>query len=148
MPASDAPSAAPVGLRLGAADVTEALLVTVVQSLERRPDLVARLRSLLGVITPAPTTPSSELMSIAEYARYRRVSERTVRYNLKQMVEGVHFHREGRAGRRVIIQVHEADRWRAEKVRKPNGALTNEDLAIDEVTRRRARVALNNRRKI
>jgi hypothetical protein len=123
------------------------LLVTLVQTLERRPDLVARLRALLGIGAPVVAPPSSELMSVAEYADYRRVSERTVRYQVKQMTRGVHFHREGLKGRRVVIQVREADRWREEAASKQTRAANIEELAIDEVTQRRARVALNKQRK-
>ncbi len=61
---------------------------------------------------------------------------------LKDMTEGVHFHRDGRRARRVIIHVREADRWLPQRahVRKNQGSI--EELAIDEVTRRRASMAL------
>jgi hypothetical protein len=101
--------------------------------------VVAHLAPLLASADDAP------FKSVAEYARYGRISTRTVRYLLKEMTEGEHFHREGRTGRRVLIHVREADAWRAGRKPASVRACSIENLAIDEVTRRRARVALQKR---
>jgi hypothetical protein len=78
-------------------------------------------------------------MAEGEFARFMRVSPRTMAYRRKHMTEGVHFHLHGR---RVIYHVAEA----ADFIRRGGGRpLPTEDLeqlAIDEVTRRRARIAL------
>ena len=86
-------------------------------------------------------------MSIAQYAVYRCVSDRTVRYDIEKMEEGKHFHRAGRKGRRVVIHVQKADAWYAQRAGKRDAAASVEELAVDEVTRRRARVALKKRKE-
>jgi hypothetical protein len=132
-------------------DLSEVLvtsvLAAIVLTLERRPDLAARLWNVLGAVAVPLPSRASEHMSVGEYAAYTRVSERTVRYQLKEMVEGVHYQRAGRKGRRVVICVAEADRWHAERVHAHSAAGSVEELAIDEVTRRRAQVALRKRKE-
>src|SRR5262249_1969921 len=123
----------------------EHLLLTAIEVLERRPDLADRIRHL--VVDVADTfTRDPEHMTVGEYAQHRCVTERSIRYEIReQMVEGVHYHRDGRSGRRVIIHVAEADRRLAARTKQaPRGP---EELAVDEVTRRRARVALRRRKQ-
>ena len=123
-------------------DLLDGMVVRVIEALVRRPDLVKRLRTVVsGDATAEPLAMPPRFLSVMEYARHARVSERTVRYLIKEMAEHVHFHRDGRHGRRVIIHVTEADVWRAARVR-PSSGEDIDRLAIDEVTRRRARVAL------
>ena len=78
-------------------------------------------------------------MSEMEFARFMCVSSRTIAYRRKHMTEGVHFHLNGK---RVVYHVTVA----AEFIRRGGGRpLSTDDVeqvAIDEVTRRRARVAL------
>jgi len=82
-------------------------------------------------------------MSVKEYAIHACVSERTIRQLVKtEMKEGGHFHRDGRTGRRVIIHVDEADSWRASRSFVRTNKRTVEDLATNEVLRRRAKTAL------
>lgn len=128
------------------AALAESFATLIVQILERRPDLVQRLRALCPEGTRAPLTVV-EHMSVAAYAAHRCVSERTVRYEVKQMTEGVHYHRAGRQRRRVVIRVQEADRWHAENIPRAERQRGLEELAVDEVTRRRARVALAKRKE-
>lgn len=75
------------------------------------------------------------------------MSERTIRYDIEKMEEGRHFHRAGRRGGRVVIHVQEADDWYAQRASKRDVAASVEELAVDEVTRRRARVALKKRKE-
>jgi hypothetical protein len=138
---------APVFAGTGAVDsFIEAILVAAAHVLSHRGDLASRLRELLGGDTGPAEVSKPTHMSIAEYALHRRVSERTVRYMLKDMTEGVHFHRDGRTGRRIILHVGEADRWSAKRVIATSGpssaAVDLDQLSIDEVTRRRARNAM------
>lgn len=88
----------------------------------------------------APTAvATSQNLSELEFAELMGVSSRTIAYDRKQMTEGVHYHRHGR---RVLYHVPEAQEF----IRTYRGSLSrgadDERLAIDEVTRRRARVAL------
>jgi hypothetical protein len=121
---------------------------TVLPEAERTAIVDALVERLLAAPhfreTPA-NAESPPFMSVDEYARHGRISSRTVRYLVKAMTENVHFHRDGRTGRRVLIHVREADAWRA--ARKPARARAQDtaQLAIDEVTRRRAHVALRKR---
>lgn len=126
----------------------DAALTRFIGALEHRPDLAARLaRALLGQGRTTSSATRANFMSVAEYAAHRRVCERTVRYDLKKMIEGVHYEHAGRKGRRVVIRVSAADQWHAERIRERPAAVSIEELAIDEVTRRRAQVALRKRKE-
>jgi len=113
-------------------------LRALIETLEGCPELAGRLRCLLFVEVPPTASTVPPFMSIAEYARHARISVRTVQSLRAEMTEGVHFHRDGRTGRRVIIHVAEADAWR--NARRPRQSRRELDrLAEDEVSRRRAR---------
>jgi hypothetical protein len=127
--------------------VLEAALEGVVSVLEQRPDLREGLRKLLVLERPSVASGGAAFMNVVEYARHRRVSERTIRGQLPEMTPGVHYERSGQRGRRVVIRVAEADRWHAERARERSTAVGVEELAIDEVTRRRAQVALRKRKE-
>jgi len=113
-------------------------LHTLLAVLESRPDLAARLRALF-VVTQAASPPSSPFMSIAEYARHARISVRSVQSLRREMTEGEHYHRDGRLGRRVIVHVAEADAWRTARRPPASHRAALDQLASDEVSRRRAR---------
>jgi hypothetical protein len=122
---------------IGARLVAEALR-TLIETLEACPELAGRLRGLLLVEVPAVASTVPPFMSISEYARHARVSVRTVQSLRAEMTEGLHYHRDGRTGRRVIIHVAEADAWRS--ARRPHQLRRDLDrLAEDETARRRAR---------
>jgi hypothetical protein len=146
-PAPRAPS--DVGL-LGATGaavdcLAEAALDVILRALQRRPDLVNAFQQLLGSRSQT-TALAAAFMSVTQYAVYRCVSDRTIRYDLQKMEEGKHFHLAGRRGGRVVIHVQEADAWYKERSTERAGARSIEMLAVDEVTRRRARVALKKRK--
>ncbi len=123
--------------------LVEGLLEVAVDVLARRPDLALKVRDALGINQTLDAAPAVPLfMSVAAYARHRCVSERTVRYMVKSMKEGIHYHRDGARGRRVILHVSAADKWRAERERPCTSERTIEELTVDEVTRRRARAVL------
>jgi hypothetical protein len=127
--------------------VAETVLGAVARVLQRHPDLAAMLQVLLRAPPSLGPPRSQAFASVAQYAAYRSVSERTVRYDLSDMEEGKHFHRAGRKGGRVVIHVQEADAWYAQRGSRRDVAANVEELAIDEVTRRRARVALKKRKE-
>lgn len=135
------------GAEVGMMAMAEAALIAVVEVLRRRCDLAQTLRGLLATPVRAPAPAAMAYLSLAKYAAYRSVSERTVRYDVKKMEEGRHFHRAGRKGGRIVIRVPEADAWYAERSRSKAPASSIEQLAVDEVTRRRARVALKKRKE-
>lgn len=121
------------------------ILDSVVTELEQHPSLAARLRKVLGVTEQASLQAQAQakFMSVREYAMHARVSERTMRYLLRdEMVEGIHYHRDGRTGRRVIVHVNEVDEWRASRRRTSDMNQSLEELASNEVLRRRAQLAL------
>lgn len=129
----------------GVADVmAEVALIALVNMLRRRPDLVGALKELLVPNEAARATSTQAFATVAQYAASRSVSERTIRYDIKAMKEGTHFHKVGRKRRRVVIHVQEADAWYAQRAVSRDTASV-EQLAVDEVTRRRARVALKKR---
>jgi hypothetical protein len=80
-------------------------------------------------------------MSEPDFARHMCISPRTLATERKDMMEGVHYHH---TGRRIIYHVAEAGEFLRGRARRAVLAGTDdvERLAIDEVTRRRARVAL------
>jgi len=121
-----------------AAHITAAALRTVVETLEEHPELAARLR---GLLAPAPLAAPvlPPFMSMRAYARHAGIGVRTVQQHRAEMTEGVHYHRDGRAGRRVIMHVAEADAWRAARRPRAAARTTIDQLAADEVSRRRAR---------
>ena len=124
------------------------MLLLVVETLERQAHLVARLQHALGVgaLRPAEVSPS-RFMSVKEYATHSRLCERTVRSFVREgMTRGVHYHRDGRTGRRVIIHVSESDAWRSARIEASEGRQTVAELATNEVLRQRARAALRKRR--
>jgi len=126
-------------------DLAEDLVAILVQALEQKPDLAMRLQRVLGVGSArlAAETSRPRFMSVNEYAIHARLSERTIREHVKmEMKEGVHFHRDGRTGRRVIIHEAEADAWRASRSFAPSHEQAVDDLATNEVLRRRAKTAL------
>jgi hypothetical protein len=127
-------------LRLMTHDLLEALL----QVLESDPALAGRLRAALTSTSGrGEVLAATKYMTVGEYAAHARLSDRTIRHFVKDdMEEGVHFHRDGRTGRRVIIHVEEADVWRASRSFAPSHEQTVEDLATNEVLRRRAKTAL------
>lgn len=126
----------------------EAALPHVVAALERQPELVARVVALFGAQGHlAVLGASPPFMSIAKYAAHRCLSERSIRYAVEEMTEGKQYYRSGRKGGRVVINVTAADAWYAERSRSVAATSTIEQLAVDEVTRRRARVALNKRKE-
>jgi len=125
---------------------TEMVLSTVLAVLERRPELADRFRKLLAAGDQGARPPAA-FMSINDYAVYRCIGERNVRYDVKKMTEGVHYHRPGQKGGRVVVNVAAADAWYAERSRSVVHSSSIERLAVDEVTRRRARVALNKRKE-
>jgi len=126
--------------------VAEAALGIVIEVLRRRPDMALALKELLATHVPASVPTTAVYMSLAKYAVHRSVSERTVRYDVQEMEEGKHFQRVGRKGGRIVIRVQEADAWYADRNRSVAPTSSIEQLAVDEVTRRRARVALNKRK--
>jgi hypothetical protein len=95
---------------------------------------------------PLAATPSApgQFMCIPEFAAFMRLSERTVANLKKQMVEGKHYQR---IGRRVLIDVEAATAFIRERTPSPNKASTIEQIAVDEVTSRRARAALKRERR-
>jgi hypothetical protein len=142
--ALDATSAHP---QLRVSDVmAEEALVALIRVLQRRPDLVSALKDLL-VPTAAAAASTPGFTTVAKYAAYRAVSERSISYDIKKMEEGKQFHRHGRTRRRVVIHVQEADAWYAQRAGERDVAASVEELAVDEVTRRRARVALKKRKE-
>lgn len=117
------------------------LLDRLLAMVEERHDVAQRLRELVH----ARTTPQDarKFMSIAEYAEYARVSARTIRdYMTSGMVEGEHFLREGRKGRRVTIQVEAADAWRASRRAAKDQERSLQDVAANDIARRLAARAL------
>jgi len=124
----------------------ETVLAAVVAVLETRPELADRLRLLLATGTQK-TQATKPFMSVVQYAAHRCVSERSIRYDVEKMTRGVEYQRSGRRGGRVVINVAAADAWYAERGRKIDPTSSIEQLAVDEVTRRRARVALKRKEK-
>lgn len=113
--------------------------------LESDPSLARRLANLL--VPPANdlrlSTESSKYMTVREYARHARVSEKTVRkYISSGMLEGEHFLREGQSGRRLTINVSAADAWRASRRFAKNELRSLHDLASNDIARRLAARAL------
>jgi hypothetical protein len=136
------------GLQEGQLDALLSLVLSYfVAALERRPDLAARLSRMLAVEAPSAPRTEVQFMSVAQYAAHRHVSERTIRYDLKKMSDGLQFERAGRAGRRIVIRVADADQWHRDKQRERMTTKSLDDLAVDEVTRRRASVALRKRKR-
>jgi hypothetical protein len=91
----------------------------------------------LGDTRSSRAAVSSPHLSQRDFAAYMGVSERTIAYDRKEMTEGVHFHAHGK---RVLYHLPEAaDFIRNRSRKKP---LDTARLAVDEVTRRRARTAL------
>lgn len=128
---------------LGLEDLlAEAMLTAAIQTLRRRPDLMNAMKELIGAGARRLPTPTRLFMTLAEYARYRAVSERTIRYDIEDMERGKHYDYAGRKGGRLIIRVEAADGWYAERSRARGAVPKAADLVVDEVTRRRARVAL------
>lgn len=127
--------------------MAEVALIAVVEALRRRPDLTQAPCELLARPVVASAPAPANFLSVAEYAIHRSVSERTVRYDVQQMEEGKHFQRAGRKGGRIVIRVPEADAWYAERSRSVAPAASLDEIAVDEVTRRRARVALKKRKE-
>jgi hypothetical protein len=126
--------------------VVEAALEVFAVVLEERADLRERLWNLIQEAKDPAATTAGAFMSVKEYAHHRRVSERTVRGLLLEMTPGLHFERTGQRGRRVVIRVSDADQWHRERQSRHTGNRRVEDLAVDEVTRLRARVALRKRK--
>lgn len=134
-PAEPAPAIATVMLR------------ATIEALEADPDLAARLRTALGLLDGEVNGAPPPFMSVGEYAAYARVSEKTIRAYVRDgMVEGEQFHREGRTGRRIVIHVRQADLWRTARKPTQNPERTLEDLATNDILRRRAQVALKKAR--
>lgn len=94
-----------------------------------------------GLAWPAHSTGSN--LSENEFAELMGVSQRTIANDRAEMTEGVHYHCHGR---RVLYHVPEAaDFIRQRKPLKARGTDATR-LAVDEVTQRRARVALRKSR--
>ena len=95
-----------------------------------------QLRTPPSTATDSSGTPSR--MSVREFALQQRISERTMRKHLKGMSEGREYHRDGR---RIIVHTVDAEAY-LDLVLAPKTEDVDADrIAIDEVTRRRARVA-------
>ncbi len=123
--------------------VAHGLLDLVIQVLESEPSIAARFRGVVGAQSVSESHTPSKFMTVREYASHARLSERTIRHFVKEgMTDGLHFHRDGRAGRRVIIHPDEADAWRASRSPRKGEVQTVEELATNEVLQRRARTAL------
>ncbi len=117
------------------------VLHAVLELLEEEPAAAARLRQ--AVALRPEERRGEKFMNVVTYAAHAKVCDRTIRNLLPKMTEGIHFHRDGRKGRRIIIHVEEADAWRSSRRfagRSDNQAVA--DLATNEVLRRRAHVAL------
>jgi hypothetical protein len=126
--------------------LAEQLLELLLETLEHRPHLVARLQRLFA-LQESRSIRDAQHMTVAAYARHRCVSERTIRYQVRDMLETVHYHRDGRTRRRVIIHVDAADRWNAERSQRLVARATSAGLVVDQVTQFRARAALNKRKE-
>lgn len=126
------------------AETAATLLRAAVTALDANPPLAEALRrSLFGA--GSALTPAGPNMTVKEYASHARVSERTIREQVKMMTESEHYHRDGASGRRIILHTEAADRWRAE--RRPRSTTIQGDPVADEVTRRRAAIALRKARR-
>lgn len=123
------------------------MLVSVVSELEADPELAARFRAVLFPAPSIATTVSIPTnMSMREYAIHAKVSERTIRTDLKLMTVGVQYRRDGAKGRRVIIHVAEADTWRRSRARARDERQESADYVRDEVLQHRAKQALRRAR--
>jgi hypothetical protein len=94
---------------------------------------------------PSPVSGGPSLianLSEAEFARFMGVSPRTIANDRRYMTEGVHYHHHGR---RVLYHVAEAALF-LRHFKRPSAGDGVQQLAVDEVTRRRARVALRRSR--
>jgi hypothetical protein len=96
-------------------------------------------RAAPGLAGPL-ASPGANL-SEEKFAKLMGVSERTIAKDRTEMTEGLHYHRHGR---RVLYHVPEAVEFI--RHRKPPVAGDVARVAVDEVTRRRARVALRKSR--
>lgn len=112
--------------------------------------VLANLRQTSAMTMASPTTigrPSdSENLSEAEFARRVGVSVRTIKNDRKERLrQGEHYHRHGR---RVLYHFPEARDFLRQLGRgvSLDGRVDVERLAIDEVTQRRARLALKKTR--
>jgi hypothetical protein len=119
--------------------VTENVLLVAAAVLESSPELAARLRRAIGLITPPDvqgTAAAPRHVSTEGFAKFMGVSVRTIAKDRKRMTPGVHFHHHGR---RVLYHLPEAEDF----LRQGRVVGTEKDLerlAADEVTRLRARV--------
>jgi len=129
-------------------DLVHGLLVLLVETLEKKPELAQRLQAAVNLgVAGAGQVAVPVFMSVKEYAAYARLCDRTVRGFMRQgMSAGVHYHRDGRSGRRVIIHVEAADRWRSERFAQRQQQQKVDELATHEVARQRARAALRKTR--
>ncbi len=121
-------------------DVGVRLVEAVIAALGERPELRERLGAALRVSPGCAASPCAQ-MTVAEYADYARMCERSVRYLLPEMKEGEQYLRVGRKGGRIRIQVVQADAWRASRAaarRQPDDG----DDVLNEVVQRRAKAAL------
>jgi hypothetical protein len=84
---------------------------------------------------------ASNLSEVA-FAKVMGVSPRTIASDRKYMTEEVHYHRHGR---RVLYHAAEAEAF-LRHFKRPLADSDIQRLAIDEVTQRRARVALRRKR--
>lgn len=107
---------------------------------------VKRLARVAGIsileAAPLPTE-SRRNLSRQQFAALMGVSVRRVDYHRTEMTAGLHFHRDGR---RVLFHVPEAEDFVRQAVARGMPSDDIEVVAIDEVTRRRARVALRRAR--
>ncbi len=91
----------------------------------------------LGDTRSSSAAVTSPYLSQRAFAAYMGVSERMIAYDRQDMTEDVHFHKHGT---RVLYHLPEAADFIRNRDRdKP---LDTTRLAVDEVTRRRARTAL------
>jgi hypothetical protein len=96
-----------------------------------------------GATSPISAGPSGAAnLSEVEFARFMGVSPRTIASDRKHMTEGVHYHRHGR---RVLYHIVEAQAF-LRNFKRPVAGEIIQRLAVDEVTRRRARMALRRSR--
>lgn len=129
--------------RLAAAECEATLVEARLRAADIAIATARRLAEEQGIPVPCGderasiTAPSSPYLSQRDFAAYMGVSERMIAYDRKEMIEGVHFHPHGR---RVLYHLPEAADFLRNRGRKK--PLDTARLAVDEVTRRRARTAL------
>jgi hypothetical protein len=132
-----------------------ALLESFADALERQPVLAERIAATLAEPLAAalamrrPEPARVARMTVRAYSVHAGISERTLRYYLREMEEGVHFVRVGRRRGRILIEADAADAWCASRATSKESqhqeSSTYEEVVTNEIVRRRAHVALKKR---